>query len=47
MGGACPRPGQWIQVVLQVPVVRVTGDIAKTLGYPVGVWWRWRRGRGG
>jgi len=20
----------------------VSGDIAKMLGYPVGVWWRWR-----
>jgi len=26
------------------PVVRVTGDIAKMLGYPVGVWWRLRHG---
>lgn len=24
-----------------VPVIRVTGDVAKMLGYPVGVWWRW------
>ncbi len=23
--------------------LRVVGDIAKMLGYPVGVWWRWRR----
>jgi glycosyltransferase involved in cell wall biosynthesis len=27
-----------------IPVIRVTGDIAKMLGYPVGVWWRLRRG---
>ncbi len=24
-----------------VPLIRWTGDIAKMLGYPVGVWWRW------
>jgi hypothetical protein len=23
-----------------VPVIRVTGDVAKMLGYPAGVWWR-------
>lgn len=28
-----------------VPVVRVTGDIAKMIGYPVGIWWRIGRGR--
>lgn len=27
-----------------VPVVRVVGDVAKMLGYPVGFWWRWSRG---
>ncbi len=26
-----------------VPVIRLTGDIAKMLGYPVGVWWRLTR----
>ncbi len=31
-----------LQAVLWVPVIRVTGDIAKMLGYPVGLWWRWR-----
>ena len=25
-----------------VPVIRVAGDIAKMIGYPVGVWWRLR-----
>jgi hypothetical protein len=25
---------------LYVPVIRVTGDIAKMIGYPVGFWWR-------
>jgi glycosyltransferase involved in cell wall biosynthesis len=28
------------QAALLVPVIRVTGDVAKLLGYPVGVWWR-------
>ena len=28
--------------LLLVPVIRVTGDSAKMLGYPVGVWWRLR-----
>ncbi|GAB4453268.1 MAG: glycosyltransferase [Anaerolineae bacterium] len=36
-----------LPVVLRVggwtPVIRVTGDVAKMLGYPVGCWWRWRR----
>lgn len=26
-----------------VPIVRVVGDVAKMVGYPVGLWWRWRR----
>lgn len=30
------RVGWW------VPIIRVTGDIAKMLGYPVGLLWRWR-----
>jgi cellulose synthase/poly-beta-1,6-N-acetylglucosamine synthase-like glycosyltransferase len=31
-----------LRAVLWVPVIRVTGDIAKMLGYPVGLIWRWR-----
>jgi len=31
------------QAALWVPVIRVAGDVAKMIGYPVGVWWRWRR----
>ena len=30
----------WVQVILLVPLIRVVGDVAKMLGYPVG--WRWR-----
>jgi glycosyltransferase involved in cell wall biosynthesis len=32
--------GQRLRAALWVPVIRVTGDIAKMIGYPVGVWWR-------
>jgi len=35
-------PAQKWQAALWVPVIRVTGDVAKMIGYPVGVWWRWR-----
>lgn len=26
-----------------VPLIRLVGDLAKCAGYPVGLWWRWRR----
>jgi len=39
--------GQKVKAVLLVPVIRVTGDVAKMLGYPVGLAWRWRRLREG
>lgn len=29
------------EAVALVPVIRLVGDLAKMLGYPVGVWWRW------
>lgn len=28
------------QAIAWVPVIRLTGDVAKMVGYPVGVWWR-------
>lgn len=28
-----------------VPLIRVTGDVAKMIGYPVGLMWRWKRRR--
>jgi glycosyltransferase involved in cell wall biosynthesis len=31
---------QKIVGLLWVPVIRITGDIAKMIGYPAGVWWR-------
>lgn len=33
---------QKLQAALWVPVIRVTGDVAKMIGYPVGTLWRWR-----
>ena len=37
--------GQRLAAAALVPVIRVTGDLAKMAGYPVGVWWRWRNRR--
>jgi glycosyltransferase involved in cell wall biosynthesis len=34
-----------LQAVLLVPLIRVVGDVAKMLGYPVGLAWRWRNRR--
>jgi glycosyltransferase involved in cell wall biosynthesis len=42
--------GQWsgltvperLRALMWVPVIRVTGDLAKMAGYPVGLVWRWR-----
>lgn len=31
-----------LYVLALIPVIRVVGDIAKMIGYPVGLWWRWR-----
>jgi glycosyltransferase involved in cell wall biosynthesis len=31
-----------VKAVLLVPIVRVVGDVAKMIGYPVGLFWRWR-----
>jgi glycosyltransferase involved in cell wall biosynthesis len=31
-----------LKAVLQVPLIRVVGDVAKMAGYPVGLAWRWR-----
>jgi glycosyltransferase involved in cell wall biosynthesis len=34
-----------VKAILWVPIIRVTGDVAKMLGYPVGVLWRLRQHR--
>lgn len=35
-------PGQRVKAMFWVPIIRVTGDIAKMLGYPAGRWWRYK-----
>ena len=35
-------PGQRWMAALWVPVLRAVGDIAKMVGYPQGLWWRYR-----
>ena len=35
-----------VKAILWVPIIRVTGDVAKMIGYPVGVLWRLRRDSG-
>ena len=31
-----------LKAFLLVPIIRVVGDAAKMVGYPMGLWWRWR-----
>jgi hypothetical protein len=31
-----------VRAVLWVPIIRIAGDAAKMVGYPVGVRWRWQ-----
>jgi len=33
---------QKLKAALWVPLIRVTGDLAKMAGYPAGLWWRWQ-----
>jgi glycosyltransferase involved in cell wall biosynthesis len=35
-------PLRKLQAALWVPIIRIAGDLAKMVGYPVGLWWRWR-----
>lgn len=30
-----------LKAVAWVPLIRLTGDLAKMVGYPAGLWWRW------
>jgi glycosyltransferase involved in cell wall biosynthesis len=34
-----------IKTIGWIPVIRVVGDLAKMIGYPIGVWWRMANGR--
>jgi glycosyltransferase involved in cell wall biosynthesis len=36
-------PAEALYVLSLPPAIRLVGDVAKMLGYPVGVWWRLRR----
>jgi hypothetical protein len=36
-------PAGQLQAVAWVPIIRVTGDLAKVAGYPVGLVWRWKQ----
>ncbi|MBK8432869.1 MAG: glycosyltransferase [Chloroflexi bacterium] len=36
------RPPLRVRAFALILVIRLVGDVAKMLGYPVGVWWRWR-----
>jgi hypothetical protein len=37
-------PASALYAISLVPLIRLTGDLAKMAGYPAGVWWRVRRG---
>jgi cellulose synthase/poly-beta-1,6-N-acetylglucosamine synthase-like glycosyltransferase len=39
-------PLERIEALAWVPVIRLVGDVAKMLGYPVGLWWRTRHRAG-
>lgn len=34
-----------LRALALVPVIRFVGDLAKMMGYPAGLWWRWQRQR--
>ena len=37
------RPPSRIRVFALIPIIRVVGDVAKMLGYPIGLIWRWQQ----
>ncbi len=39
------RRSEQFEAILWVPLIRLVGDVAKMVGYPVGVWWRLRNGK--
>ncbi len=39
------RPPSRVRAFALIPILRVVGDVAKMLGYPVGLLWRWRNGQ--
>lgn len=36
------RPPSRVRAFALIPIIRLVGDLAKMIGYPVGVLWRWR-----
>jgi glycosyltransferase involved in cell wall biosynthesis len=36
------RPPDRVRALALIPIIRLVGDVAKMMGYPVGLWWRWR-----
>ena len=36
------RPPARLRAFALIPLIRLVGDVAKMIGYPVGLWWRWR-----
>lgn len=36
------RPPARVRAFALIPIIRFIGDVAKMIGYPVGLWWRWR-----
>lgn len=36
--------GERLVACLWMPIIRIAGDLAKMVGYPAGIWWRWRYG---
>jgi hypothetical protein len=38
------RPPASLRAFGLIPIIRVVGDVAKMLGYPAGLLWRWRIG---
>jgi len=36
------RPPSRLRAFALIPIIRLVGDLAKMLGYPVGIWWRLR-----
>lgn len=36
------RPPARLRAIALIPIIRLVGDIAKMIGYPIGLWWRWQ-----
>jgi glycosyltransferase involved in cell wall biosynthesis len=37
------RPPSRLRALAMIPIIRLIGDVAKMIGYPAGLWWRYRR----